>query len=1040
MAIPRVIPNSIVGHVGSCGAVATLLWLMSAASLATAAAAAAAAAAAGAAATLPSLAGEPSWSLRTWQIDDGSNNIVSGIAQTPDGYLWVSTSAGVNQFDGLRFTHYSLADRVGVPGSNVRLMLAGHDSGLWLVMDGSVVQLKMNSAPRVFRDGVPSQRPESVVEDDHGSLWIGYRGPGQVCRIKDAHVTVLGVESSIPAAKVDSLAVDTQGRLWLAADDRVGQIRAERFSEVFRTSTTAYPARASDGGLWICSGLTLYHYDEQDGLTTASHLPLNRAMTEPLTPYEDHYGTLWIGTATAGLFRYDGVGFQSIATPQARITCFKEDTEGNLWIGTDVGLDRISPRAIEVDGAERGLPFGSITSICQTPDGHIWASAIDGALMVRSADGRWGPAPFQIEGQAVCLASDSDGALWIGTMNRRLYRWRGEKLSSWDSNIGLLGRSVTALLPTRDGALWIGSIDADSVQCLRAGRLVNFKLPIGLGRIAAMAQDKSGNLWIGWLGKGKLMRMSGDQLIDETELIGDSPVNAFYVAPDDSLWIGFRHKGLGRLKDGQLRVITAKQGLYEDHVAQILADDRGWLWVASDHGIFKVRLSELNDCADGKIARVQSVHFGGDEALPRMQAKTGIFPSFMRGSDGRLWMIMANELAIVHPDRVREYLVPPPVQIERLVVDDQAEESRDYFGKEVTGFGETDNSPIKLQPDYHRLQFDFTALTFGSSENARFRYRLENFDEAWNETTEHRTAVYPRLPAGSYRFRVIAANADGIWNRDGAAVYLTVAPFIWQTWWFRVGASISVVAVLLLLVRYMAFRRLRLRLQLLEQRSALDAERARIARDIHDDLGHGLTQIALLSDMTQQDRLAPDELDEQLEQIASTARQGIKSLDETVWAINPRNDTLADLIDYIGHFVMQSLRSAQIKCELDLPEQTPELMLPSEVRHALFLVVKEAVNNILRHAHAEKVWLSITNSWDVISIRIADNGRGFCVAASGDACQDGLRNMRQRMLDIGGTFAVESSPGNGTRISLAYRWPRAGRRRPSAVAVGSRTE
>src|SRR6185369_3389393 len=160
-----------------------------------------------------------------------------------------------------------------------------------------------------------------------------------------------------------------------------------------------------------------------------------------------------------------------------------------------------------------------------------------------------------------------------------------------------------------------------------------------------------------------------------------------------------------------------------------------------------------------------------------------------------------------------------------------------------------------------------------------------------------------------------------------------------------------------------------------EARSALDRERARIARDIHDDLGHGLTQIVLLSDLDAHERPPAEELEGQLRQIAATAKQGVKSLDETVWAINPRNDTVPDLIDYIGNFVMSSLRSAGTKCELDLPEHPPALQVPSEARHALFLVVKEAVNNILRHANATHVKLSIAVLNDALSIIIADNGK-----------------------------------------------------------------
>jgi signal transduction histidine kinase len=261
-----------------------------------------------------------------------------------------------------------------------------------------------------------------------------------------------------------------------------------------------------------------------------------------------------------------------------------------------------------------------------------------------------------------------------------------------------------------------------------------------------------------------------------------------------------------------------------------------------------------------------------------------------------------------------------------------------------------------------------------------------------------------------------------VWNYTGATLAFAVVPFFYQTLLFKLLMLLAFTLVVVVAARYVSFRRLRNRLRVLEQQSALYKERARIARDLHDDLGHGLTQIVLLSDLNAHDQVPAEELDGQLRQIAVTAKQGVKSLDETVWAINPRNDTLPDLIDYVGNFVVQSLRAAGLKCELDLPEQPPTLQVPSEVRHALFLVVKEAMNNVIRHAQANRVRLSITIANNAVALVIADDGRGGCPTnGNGHAGQDGLRNMQQRMQDIGGDFSLDSAPGMGTRISLTYR-------------------
>ncbi len=223
------------------------------------------------------------------------------------------------------------------------------------------------------------------------------------------------------------------------------------------------------------------------------------------------------------------------------------------------------------------------------------------------------------------------------------------------------------------------------------------------------------------------------------------------------------------------------------------------------------------------------------------------------------------------------------------------------------------------------------------------------------------------------------------------------------------------------MARYHSFRRLRHRLEMVEQQAALDRERARIARDIHDDLGCRLTKIVLLTEIALRNSSKGSDPTERVRQISSTAREGMQSLDETVWAINPRNDTLADLIDYIGQFAVELLEAADIRCHLDLPDHPPTRSLSAEVRHNLFLAVKEALNNIVRHSHAREVRLRVTTNGNSLNISIEDDGRGF-EQAPDNALADGLRNMRQRLQEVSGECRIESKPGSGTRISFEQPW------------------
>jgi signal transduction histidine kinase len=365
----------------------------------------------------------------------------------------------------------------------------------------------------------------------------------------------------------------------------------------------------------------------------------------------------------------------------------------------------------------------------------------------------------------------------------------------------------------------------------------------------------------------------------------------------------------------------------------------------------------------------------------------------------------------------------PPVHLEKIIADDQVVASyhsglpaADTFDLQTRATG------LALAPGRQRVEFDFTAVSFDAARNARFQYRLDGVDDRWLDAGAQRSAVYSKLSAGDYQFHVRACNGDGVWNEEGAGIAFSLKPQFWQTWWFQIPVALLFTGLVVIFARYVSFRRLQRRVRLLEQQSALHKERARIARDLHDDLGARLTKIVMLSDMSRRENGGG--LSEQAQQISSAARQSIKSLDETVWAVNPRNDTLSHLIDYVGQFAVEFLSSAGIRCRVDLLENSPDRPVSAEARHHVLLVVKEVLNNVVRHAGATEVWLRVSLDADFICLSIEDNGRGFVVPRSGngDPNADGLRNIAHRMNEIGGRSEIESAPGAGTRISLIFPW------------------
>jgi len=414
--------------------------------------------------------------------------------------------------------------------------------------------------------------------------------------------------------------------------------------------------------------------------------------------------------------------------------------------------------------------------------------------------------------------------------------------------------------------------------------------------------------------------------------------------------------------------------------------------------------------------------------IPKLQANFGHSPGGLRSRDGRLWIPTRSGLAVIDPKLQQKNIGPLPVLLQKVIVDDQtiaryesvAELASDGKAVRLQHSGDK----LHLPPDYLRLEIDFTALSFVGLENIQFRYRLSGFDRDWQETATLRDAVYSRLPAGDYTFEVKACNSEGIWNETETTLAFTVLPYFWQTWWFRILSGFLLLVTVIASVSYFENKRTQRQLARLEQERAIEQERTRIAKDIHDDLGANLTEITLLSELAQSPDAPADEIRTDIHRIAAKARNLTNSLDEIVWAVNPRNDTLDSFVTYMCLYAEDFLKTAKIRCRLKVPEKIPDRTLATNVRHNLFLVVKEALNNIVKHASANEVNIAISLVENGFELVIKDNGRGFdSPGADKSIGRNGLLNMRQRTEEISGRFSLESVLGEGTTITLAVNFP-----------------
>ena len=974
------------------------------------------------------------WLGQAWQTDDGlPDNGVTGIAQTPDGYLWVATLGGLVRFNGVKFEEFSPLNLGDIPNRVVRAMLLDHSSRLWLAMERGPVVCVSSNTVQLFttQAGLPDARVTAIAEDKQGTVWLV--GGATLCGIKDGQLIRPGAAEGIPSGGNLWIAPDAKGELWCAKGGRLGRLSSGRFEgAVDLDQPVSRFTAAAGGGLWVCTGNRVLKFDGLRGLEERARLPDG---VQPRTMLEDRAGALWIGTAAHGLFRCKGGQMESVSTSHPELSCLTQDREGNLWAGTmGGGINRVRARVLGLLGPEAGLPAESMRSVSEAADGSVWVVTQSG-LLARGDGSYWTnvTAMGAWSGRnANCVAASRDGAVWIGTSDRGLLELRGGQIRTWGTSSGLSSSSVRSILVGSKGEVWVATDLPPRLHVLRDQKLQALKMPRAARSIRAMVEDAEGRIWIG-TADGQVLQVEGDELRDVSAIKEPRRLSVRYLqtTPGGSLWIGYAGWGLGRLKGNDYARLTTANGLTDDYVSQILPDDHGRLWISSNRGIFQVRLQDLAEVAEGGADLIRSVVFGRGEGVRSAQANCDFFPSACAGRSGRLWFCLRNGLAVVHADQLADNPLAPPVILERVAVDDRplavydsGSPLRARTQPQVLDL-RTPVGRLQLPAAHRKLEFDFAALSFTSPENVSFRYRLQNFDQDWIEAGNQRSAKYPRLPAGDYEFQVRACNNAGVWNEKGAQLSLSVVPFFWQSWWFRMVIIGLFTASIIGLVRYFSFRRLRGELDLLARQAALHKERARIARDMHDEVGSKLSRLSLLSEMASQQPEMPASARGEVAEISETARDTIRSFEEIVWAVNPKNDSLANLVQYLCRFAEEFFEGSNTQCAFELPEDIPALSLPTEVRHHVFLAAKEALNNVFKHARARRVCVRVAMTETGFEIGIEDDGCGF---AGGEApprsgSGNGLDNMRERMRAVGGEFTLHSQPGKGTQVTFRVPGP-----------------
>ena len=931
-----------------------------------------------------------------------SKDFVTCILQDKHGNMWFGTwGGGVNRFDGKNFTYFTKKE--GLSYDIVFSMLQDKNGNIWFgAQDGHISKYDGKSFTNFsIKDEKVGNSVMAIIQDKSGNLWFGTLSNGAFC-YDGRSIRHFTQKEGLSSNSVENIIADKNGNIWFAM---------------------------AKGGVCCYDGKSFTQFTGKEGLSDKVVFNI----------IQDKSGDLWFGTNGDGVIRYDGKSFEHFSEKEGLsnniVYRLFQDKSGTIWMGgMGCGVSRYNGNIFTHYTETEGLSDKRVLSVFQDKDGNIWFGTWAGGA--NRYDGKSFTRFTKKEGLSdqllPSILQDKSGNIWFSTWGAGAFCYDGKSFFHYTEKEGLAFNYLQSMLLDNNGNIWFGTDSKGECRYdWKYFTTYSEKQGMSYSSIHSSLQDKNGNLWFGTpLG---VTRYDGKSFTHFTEKEGLSNNNITDMLQDNNgyLWFGTRGGGVCRYDGKSFMYFTEKEGLCNNDVESTLQDKNGNLWFGTSAGLSKlsadymVKLAKARDngSTDQPVLFTNYTYEDGFLGIGCEGCSIG------KDDKGTIWIGTNDRLTACHPEGDQADTSAPNIQMTGIQLYNENISWLKFYKKKDTslvlgngvrlGKVKFDSIsrwyflPLNLSLAYNNnyLTFHFIGITQKQSQKVKYRYKLEGLDENWSGMTSRNEVPYGNIPNGTYTFKVKAMNSEGYWSKEFTYTF-TIRPPWWKTWWAYIVYVLLIIAgIWAVIYSIIEYQREKIRL--------LEKERSRISRELHDDIGSELNRITMLSQLLHKKITQDEEIQEKLTTISETGKKVLGSIGEIIWTMNPQKDNLESLLAYIRRYATEYLDTNHIDVTIEFPDEISFRSVSDKFRRNIFLVVKEAINNITKYSKASEVRLSMDLKKKSADLEISDNGTGFSVKEKQN-WGNGLRNMDQRMKDIGGSFLISSVQDQGTLIRLSF--------------------